>query len=144
MDISDIYVLLYMCNNRRATIPIMPSYNEYTPIHMSFISILYPAERGRGGGGGQQSFIRRGSTLRSNPFPLPHLSIFIILTEKVALFYTFQTAVNALSLKYEETANQRGFFDFLKIQNASVIPFGPSYRPKRLDFPILSYGSGNK
>ena len=59
-------------------------------------------------------YVLYGEAPQWGPTPSPFINT-RLLTEKVALFYTFQTAVNALSLKYEETANQTVFFDFLKI-----------------------------
>ena len=57
--------------------------------------------------------------MRSNPFPFYQCPI----TEKVALFYTFQNAVNALSLKYEETTNQTVFFRLFKDIKCICNPF---------------------
>ena len=56
------------------------------------------------------------------PTPSPFINT-RLLTEKVALFYTFQTAVNALSLKYEETAKQTVFLDFFADIKCICNPF---------------------
>ena len=79
------------------------------------------------------------------PTPSPFINT-RLLTEKGALFYTFQTAVNALSLKYEETENQTVFFDFFTDKKCICNPFRAFLHTEKTWFPYpdLSYGSDNK
>ena len=85
---------------------------------------------------------------RLRPKIVQPLTFYIpFLTEKVPLSsytFSFLTAVNARSLKYDKITKQQVFLDmFSQSYNASVSPFGLFYRPKwqvSLSFHILQQG----